>query len=194
MKRYVVGLSGTHGTGKSTISKGVKESGIAVSEAQLSRTAQKLLGWDSLKRAQESVENMWALQDAVLTAMNERDEAIENSRIVTLVERTPADLWAYTKMWCGRLGIDYTTNAKAQTYYAQCRDLINRYAMFLVVPMTAEIPFVEEPNRADLASRQPVADSIEEFLSAVAPPVHVINEITPTKRALEAVILIGRVK
>ena len=42
----IVGLSGTHGTGKSTIINGVAELGYKVNQAQLARAAQKALGWD----------------------------------------------------------------------------------------------------------------------------------------------------
>ena len=44
----IVGLSGTHGTGKSTIINGVAELGYKVNQAQLARAAQKALGWETL--------------------------------------------------------------------------------------------------------------------------------------------------
>lgn len=186
----VVGLSGTHGTGKSTILQGVKALGYPVMEAQLSRAAQKALGWDTLKRAQESVDNMWALQDAVLTALDARDTEIEQSGMITLTERSPADLWAYTQMWCARLNIDPQVDSRVQEYQERCFQLSRRYAGLMIVPMTDAIPFVEEPNRADLESRVPVAKYVYNFVSEATRyspvGVHIFTSTPPNERVEEA--------
>ena len=96
-KARIVGLCGTHGTGKSTIINGIRDLGYKVNQAQLSRSAQKALGWDTLSRAQESKANMWALQYAILNAMFDRDQEALSTGEIVLVERTPADVWAYTR-------------------------------------------------------------------------------------------------
>lgn len=183
---YVVGLSGTHGTGKSSIIQGVKGLGYAVNESQLSRAAQKELGWDKLSRAEESIENMWMLQDAILGAMYDRDFAISKSKELTFVERTPADVWAYTAMWCERLDID-VHSPRASLYRAQCQKLMqDHYAYFIYVPMTDAVPFKEEPNRADLKSRVFVAKTIEQFLMDAYKPNHFIATTTRECRTAEA--------
>lgn len=162
----LVGLSGTHGTGKSTIINGVAELGYKVNDAQLARAAQKALGWESLSVAQASKENMWALQNAVMEAMFDRDQASLERGDVVLVERTPADIWAYTEMWCGRLLINPVTDPTAILYKNKCREMARSYSHFLVVPMTPAVPFVAEANRADLASRNFVDQVIKEFLES----------------------------
>lgn len=183
--KYVVGLSGTHGTGKSTIMNGVEKAGFKVNRAQLSRTAQKALGWESLSVAQASVDNMWALQDAILKAMRARDADIVNTGTLTLVERTPADMWAYTKMWCARLGIDPKTDDRALNYYDNCVALNSNYAKILFIPMIPEVVFVEEPNRADLASRAPVEESIKDYLLNSNVNFDAIRGVSPEARVLE---------
>lgn len=160
----IIGLCGTHGTGKTTILQAAKEAGCSVNEAQLSRAAQKALGWEKLSIAGESVENMWALQEAVLAAMYDRDEAILKSGELTVVERTPADVWAYTAMWCQRLNIDTNEDEHARNYRGRCRAMASKYLKFVVVPPVDAIPFVAEPNRADLASRQFVEHVINAFI------------------------------
>lgn len=162
----IVGLCGTHGTGKSTILHAAKEAGFQVSEAQLSRTAQKALGWETLARAQESEENMWALQDAIAMAMYDRDQEIIKSGKLTLVERTPADVWAYTNLWVSRLRMSgkKVDEARLERYKNICRVQASRYAKYIVVEPCAEIAFVEEPNRADAESRKLVQDYINAFL------------------------------
>lgn len=182
----IIGLSGTHGTGKSTIINGIKDKGYCVDQSQLSRGAQKALGWEKLSIAQESIENMWALQDAILDAMYDRDKAIIDGGFVTMVERTPADVWAYTKMWCERLDIEYINDYKAQQYKRRCRELASRYLKILVVPMTDKVPFVAESNRADLQSRETVANDITEFLLSGGLPMSMILGITKSDRILEA--------
>lgn len=161
---YIVGLCGTHGTGKSTIVQGVKALGYHVNESQLSRAAQKELGWESLSIAQESEHNMWLLQEAILGAMYDRDTEIAKTKNVTLVERTPADVWAYTVMWCNRLNINPLSNRQAISYKRRCYMMAEKYAKFIEIKIAEQIPFVKEANRADLESRQFVSDEIAKFL------------------------------
>lgn len=164
MDKFVVGLSGTHGTGKSTIIQGVKDAGFAVNESQLSRAAQKALGWDSLARVKESVENMWTLQDAILGGMYDRDKDISDSRVLTLVERTPADVWAYTELWCRFFGINPLFDTRARRFKQLCRNASNLYSTVVIVPINSEIKFEHDNHRADLTSRETVEESICGFI------------------------------
>lgn len=189
MKKYVVALSGTHGTGKSTVLKGIKSAGYPVVETQLSRSAQAALGWDKLSRAQESVENMWKLQDALLISMQARDEAINKSRTVTLVERSPADLYAYTKMWCSRLKVE-PFDARLVAYTHECRKHYEKfYTSLIIVPMVDEIPFVAEARRADLESREMVDRDVREFVAMHSVPSHVLWRTSIDGRQMEAEIV-----
>jgi predicted ATPase len=195
-KARIVGLCGTHGTGKSTIIKGIKDLGYPVNQAQLSRSAQKTLGWDTLARAQESKANMWALQYAILDAMFDRDqEALETSEIV-LVERTPADVWSYTEMWCRRLLIDHMTDRQAVVYKKACRDMATNYCNFLFVPISDAVSFVADPNRADLESRAFVNIAIREFIESGNLPLTEIKSTSIATRIAEAqtTISIARMK
>ena len=187
---YIVGLSGTHGTGKSTIIRGVKEAGYPVVETSLAREAQKALGWTVLSEAEKSVENMWLLQEAILSAMFIRDEAIHKSGIVTLVERTPADVWAYTAMWCKRLNINTFENWHAKMYYARCQAMARNYALFLQVPIVEEVPFVAEPNRADLTSRRLVEFTIDNFIGCGGWPSYKIKSINECARVEDTIAAI----
>lgn len=189
----ILGISGTHGTGKSTVTQALKN-WIQIDESQLSRSAQKSLGWDKLSIAGESVENMWALQEAILAAMYDRDIKLAASEYFIATERTPADVWAYTVMWCLRLGIDPLTDAHAQNYLGRCREMANRYYAFIIVPMTDAIPFVVDPNRADLKSREMVADIIDDFLDGGGHWTHTIFSTDRMERAREAVDFLAQVK
>jgi AAA domain-containing protein len=191
---YIVGLCGTHGTGKSTILQGVKAAGYNVIETSLSREAQKQLGWSTLSEAEKSEENMWMLQECIRFAMFNRDMAINRSKVVTLVERTPADVWAYTAMWCKRLDIDPFDNWHAKMYRARCQAMAREYAVFLQVPVAEEIPFVAEPNRADLPSRIFVGLTIDNFIWTGAWPSIKVRAVTPEARIAEAISAMQNVR
>jgi hypothetical protein len=187
---YIVGLFGTHGTGKSTVLKGARWAGVNIQDVSLSRAAQAALGWTELSEAEKSVENMWALQDAILAAMYDRDTEINKSQILTLVERTPADMWAYTEMWCKRLGIDFVNDRRAISYKNQCRVLASNYRLFIQVPMTEEVAFVAEPNRADLASRVDAEIAMQEFVLSGGLTMYRLGTTGKNNRVNEAVMAI----
>lgn len=190
---YIVGICGTHGTGKSTILQGVKNFGYSSNEMHISREAQKALGWDRLSIAEESIHNMWQLQNAILDAMDHRDEQISMSRIPTIVERTPADVWAYTDMWCYRLGVPLD-DTYVKEYYERCCKMSKRYAKFLVVEPNDKISFVAEANRADLKSRMSVANVINDFLWSGSLPITVIKSTGREERIAEALAVMNFVK
>jgi predicted ATPase len=185
-KARIVGLCGTHGTGKSTIINGIRDLGYKVNQAQLSRSAQKALGWDTLSRAQESKANMWALQYAIMDAMFDRDQEALSTGEIVLVERTPADIWAYTEMWCRRLNIDPINDQQAREYKAQCRSFADNYCRFLFIPVSEAVKFVAEPNRADLESRTFVDIAIRKFIESGDLPLTEIKSSGVVTRIAEA--------
>lgn len=158
----IYGLTGAHGTGKSTIIKGVKEFGVNVVESSLSRIAQANLGWKDLSPVEQSEENMWKFQEQILAAMFDRDIAILESRQLTLVDRTPADVWGYVALWSSRIGkVDET---RARVFKGQCRALAAKYAEFIFVPISEAIPFVAEPNRAGIDTRDFHEKEVAQFI------------------------------
>jgi predicted ATPase len=184
---YVIGLCGTHGTGKSTVIKGLKEAGIPVDESQLSRAAQKMLGWDSLARVQESSENVWMLQDAILAAMYDRDKRINDTKIVTIVDRTPADVAAYTLLWLFKLDhIGQENRHRYDTFRGMCRAMARNYARHILFPIRAEIPFVAEAQRANAEDRELHDKHIRNFLVGSAHH-HELETLTPEDRVNEII-------
>ena len=159
---YVVGISGTHGTGKSSVFNALAQlhsPPYNLDRTQLSRSAQKALGWSSLSVAQESEDNVWALQNKVLESLVERDERIINSRLITLVERTPLDVWAYMVMWCKKLSIDIQSD-RVQEFRDRCISAINSYSHIAIIPISDTIPFVFDPARGPEDARVSAEDDI----------------------------------
>jgi predicted ATPase len=160
----IIGICGTHGTGKSTILQGIKNQGFKVNEAQISRAVQKTLGWETLGEAEKSVQNMWDLQEAILATMYDRDHTILKSDRLTAVERTPADVWAYTEMWCTYHGIDVKRDAQAVNFKARCRSMAEKYSKYVIVQPHDTVLFAPDPNRATLMSRKFVELAIARFI------------------------------
>lgn len=183
----IVGLCGSHGTGKSTVVKEARARGIEVNDIQLSRTAQVKLGWDKLSYAQDSIENMWLLQNAVFHALMERDEQIANEcDDLVLVERTPADAWAYTRLWLFRQGIDPDADYEAIVYRKTLESHAKRYySSFVILPIRSEIPFVAEANRADLESREFIDVHVRDFILRNELPHYTLKTLGPSHRGTE---------
>jgi len=151
----LIGLTGAHGTGKSTILRGVKAFGVPAFESSLSRAAQTALGWKDLKPAEESEENMWALQEQILASMYDRDTAVLESNTFTLVDRTPADVASYVEVWKMKLernGVKIDEE-HAKDFRARCRAMAAKYTYHIIVPIDEAIPFEAEDHRASLDTR-----------------------------------------
>lgn len=162
------GLTGAHGTGKSTIIKGVQPFGVNVIESSLSRNAQARLGWANLKPAEESEENMWHLQEAILAAMYDRDQSALGSGTPILVDRTPADVWSYVDLWSIRLlskGLKVDEEHK-RDFKNRCRVMASHYSHHIIVPISDAVPFVAENNRADLEGRDYHEKAVCQFVVA----------------------------
>lgn len=185
----LVGLSGTHGTGKSTILQAAENTGFIVDRTQISRSVQARLGWDRLSCAEDSIENMIALQEEIANVMYDRDIEYARTPQLTLVERTPADVWAYTKVWCSRHGLNAETYPWAQDYKCRLRRMSAAYHYHVFVPQVKEIPFVEDPNRADFASRLSVEIIIESYIFGGGLRAYVIKGITREERSAEIAAL-----
>lgn len=183
----IIGICGTHGTGKSTILNGVEARGYPVNKAQISRTVQKALGWNSLTEAQHSVQNMWDLQETILCVMYDRDAEINKLGILTTVERTPADVWAYTEMWCTYHGIDPKTSQQATNFRARCLKMAESYARFIIVEPNEAVVFEPDPNRATQLTRKFVQSSINRFIGGASLPAYLIRGVTREERVAEAV-------
>lgn len=178
------GFSGTHGVGKTTICRELEARGFAVDTHSLPRAAQAALGWESLRRVEESEANMWALQDMVLVMLAQRDKRIRESGVITFVDRTPVDFVGYTIVWASRLNwkID---NERFGEYLDQCANACQGYARQFFVPIRDEIAFVPEVNRGDLESREQNQAAMLEFMNKIKLDFHLVQSLDVLERANE---------
>lgn len=189
----LIGLTGAHNTGKSTILKGAKTFGVAVIESSLSRNAQAMLGWENLKPAEESQENMWSLQEAILASMYDRDQSVLGSFQFTLVDRTPADVWAYVDLWTNRLdakGLKVDEDHK-QDFKNRCRVMAGKYAHHIIVPITPEVKFEAEDNRADKEGQDYHEKAVCQFVVAGGLSHLVLLQTGINERAVKVATLLN---
>ena len=178
------GFSGTHGVGKTTVSKELEARGFMVDTNSLPRAAQAALGWDSLRRVEESDANMWALQDMVLVMLAQRDKRIRQSGVITFVDRTPVDFVGYTFVWAERLGWNIDM-VRFREYLDQCADACKGYDGQFFFPIRDEIPFVPEVNRGDLESREQNQQAMLEFMNIRGIDFHLVQSLDVEDRATE---------
>lgn len=194
----IIGLCGTHGTGKSTLLRSLREAEANVCDVQISRQVQNKLGWEKLSLVTDSVENMWAFQEAVLQAIYDRDTVLEKTGDVVIVDRTPVDVWAYTAIWCYRLGINtsglHGSSERAKAHKALCRTMAARYALFISIPLKKEISFEAHPNRADEESREFVQTQVNSFLIHGGLPTHELKSVSVSERVAEVLGQVTLVK
>jgi nicotinamide riboside kinase len=175
----LIGLTGSHGTGKSTIIRNLKGS-IPVDERLISREVQKKLGWDDLERVKDFQDVMWTYQDSILDLMGERLE--DSSESVLLVDRTPADAQAYARLWCDSFGVNWLTSQKAADYSERCARQCLKYHNFIYLPIEPDINFKAEKNRATLESQETVAKYILDFLVQYSLPYVILRTSDLTTR------------
>jgi len=151
----IIGLSGPQGGGKTTLLNGLAGHGIIVDDYKVSRDIQAKLGWADLSQATKDFETMSMFQQMVLNAKRDREE--ENSHRtdvdVILVERTFADILAYTRLWCGKLtnagklgildGVSYLLR-----FTNDCRKAQLVYDGNIILPMMPHVKFEADPHRA----------------------------------------------
>lgn len=160
----LVGLSGCHGTGKTTVLNALKARGLSVVEGSLARIAQAKLGIKTVTEAPSLLDAL-QLQFEIFYAMADRDrDILRNSDAeIVFVDRSPVDVYGYTHLWL-------MENAKAlaelpikeyERISDEARHLFAKleqhgrdtYNHIIVFPLRDEIPFVAENNRANIQSR-----------------------------------------
>lgn len=151
----VISISGTQGAGKTTMLVELKNRGWQVDDYKVSRDVQKSLGWDSLDRVLDSVDAMIEFQTTVWEKKFTHDKELAASGSeddIVLVERSFADIFSYTKLWCDKhVGMSEEQKKWFITDYAPvCKLSQVIYSGVVYVPLMKHIKWTNDPNRAAL--------------------------------------------
>lgn len=199
----VIGISGAQGGGKTSLLEELKTRGYEVDDFKVSRTVQQRMGFKSLDDVLSSLDLMIEFQLQVLEAKRKNDLALANSDgdDVVFVERTFADILAYTELWAGKLNgtLDHTDSACLaefmNSYSEMCSTCQNWiYAGVAVLPLMEHVQWQHDPHRAKKEDASQVYSSVERFVLSTSPQHFVISAPDISGRADQIQTFIRNIK
>lgn len=158
VNRRLVGIAGTHGTGKTTLIRAlsVRNPQYPTVDESLSRNVQKEMGITNMMDVTKDAALLYDFELRILDAMEKRDAALMETPgdeyIITT--RTPADMVAYLALWLRRLGVEIHLSSQYLDFRARCEKLALRYRAYLILSIDEAVPFVAESGRASEESRR----------------------------------------
>jgi AAA domain len=196
----VIGLSGAQGGGKSSLLAELENRGWSVDKFRVSRAVQAELGWDKLDSVMESWETMVQFQievfkqkfnhDQILAAMQQAPitsqpgqeytcNKIDIQDEVIFVERTFADIAAYTSLWTWNHIDNQTVDFDValdflHQYVFKCATAQHQiYNTTILLPyMSDVISWENDPNRASFKDVECVYEDVVRFLERKVPITH----------------------
>lgn len=155
----IIGLTGAQGAGKSTLLTELSARGYRVDPYKVSRAVQNELGWENLHQVMDSWGTMRQFQELVYLRKKENDQALQGP---IFVERTFADVVAYTQYWTWELvdarkvQLNSAMNWLRQ-YTMACLDAQNSiYSSVLLLPLMPHVQFIDDPQRAKRNSAEQI--------------------------------------
>lgn len=184
----LVGFSGAHGTGKSSVIDRIKEKNVPeifVDEYKISRSVLSSMGL-TLEQATSTVDRTKEYQLNVLDAARERIRLIVEEHQfggTMVVDRTVADIAAYTRIWCEQNRIE---KKWYWSYASECASLLENYGEIFVFP-TGVFGFEDDGVRAKEDTQLLHEKYLLEFLNVHGFKYYVVQEKTVQKRAEEII-------
>ena len=178
----VIGFSGAHGTGKTTLLTALNlknYSGVVVDTESMSRKVQKELnGADAtLESVVSDPANVTRFQERILTEKSLHIvQILANTPAAStiLTDRTPVDCYAYARMWTERhkfTGWEHWL----YTYWTSCIKDMHQYERIVLLPPAA-FNFVSEGQRADQDTQQQHASYCNDFIDSI--PLRNVHTVT----------------
>jgi hypothetical protein len=190
----LIGVSGAHGCGKTSVLDELKRQQhpeIFIDDFKVSRTVLAELGM-TLEEVTASAELTKAYQKKVLDRKIQRDGselpgAAYGAQVKSIfVDRTVADIYAYTRLWCEKNNIEQEW---FNSFEQICIGTIRLYDKVLLIPI-GKFAFVDDGIRAKEETQATIASYIEEFVVAQAKKYHVIESTSVDLRAHEILRII----
>jgi thymidylate kinase len=189
MAAKLIAFSGAHSTGKTSTLDAIKAANIFdiyVDDFKASRQAQAELGME-LSDIIADPKLMREFQTRILYSKWEHEKELIKSREgIILVDRSPADIYAYTYMW----NEQHPNLTWFEPYELRLTVMIQEYAFIVDFPIIDEVPFVEESGRATLETRARHSRLTTGFLKLRAPNSHHrLSAVSIDERVTEIVTL-----
>jgi len=193
----IIGVSGSHGTGKTCTLDNIakvqsKDPEIVVDDFKVSRAILEEMKC-TLDQATATSKLMKVYQSRVLDVKIHRDLHVLRNIVVSttpinfLVDRSPADVWAYTKLWASK---NKVSNSWFAEFTKKCIKAIEQYDKIILFPI-GKIPFIDDGVRAKEDTQQCINDYIITFLDASEIKYHTVESATVEDRTKEIISIIG---
>lgn len=188
----IVGLTGSHGTGKSVVSNSVKQlspTGIFSNQISVPRYVLEKMGM-TLQQATATPELVKEYQRRILKAAHTQMCSIcfngSAAPSSTIVDRTVVDFYAYARLWAEQNGVDAEWLAE---FKSDCIRDLDWYDKIFFFP-TGVFPFVDDGVRAKEDTQLVISQYMEEFLIENFPTYHTIQSTSIEDRANEIIKII----
>lgn len=196
----IIGVSGAHGAGKSSLLEELKTRGEFVDDFKVARSVQKELGWASLSEVMSSFETMKNFQTLVVQRKQEHDEELLEVPSIVLTERTFADIYAYTCLWSWKMVDEQMVTLKEATdfilpFAKRCELAQSKiYNGIVLLPFMKHMTFEKDPNRADEADVHTFYEEVQIFVERKTPFMKKLEISTETvqQRADEVQHFLGK--
>lgn len=184
----LVGVSGAHGVGKTTILKAITELGnsvIRVDDFSVPRSVQDDYGM-TLAEVVADQDRIPEYQDRIIARKSERNAHLRDSMWpdeIVFVDRTGVDFFAYANQW-----LHPERPAKHMEWLAayekKCAESMKEYDLVIYIP-PMDFPFVPEVQRATADTQRLNADFCEQFLYQYRPNSYYIKTLDVQERVAE---------
>lgn len=166
----LIAISGTHGSGKSTLIKELSSvkyyvpafleqfsdtPSLYIDDFKVSRTVQAQFGM-TLAEAEQDIDTLIRFQEAIIEQKLNHDEKLkERPEDFVIVERSLLDVFTYASIWCQNNREQLAQHLHWYTeYHSRCLKGQMIYDGVVFVPSHSEVPFEAEANRAPLETRE----------------------------------------
>lgn len=164
----LVAVSGTHGSGKSTVLTEIqRQTNYKIDSFKASRAVQEQLEIESLEDVVNIPSHMMEFQDAILEQKWKNDGALTHRAPIDeilLVERSFLDILVYTELWMSKIKKQSELQKKwFRTYKQKCLEFQSIYNGLILVYAHPDIPFEIDPNRAGIDTRDQFEVKLVEY-------------------------------
>ena len=141
----IIGLTGAHRTGKSTLAKAFADKYHDEVKLCLTSASQVFQRLGYSPQAELDFETRLTIQEEILKELTKQYK--EHTGQMAITDRTPIDMLAYTLAEVNRQTLTPKLDTRLRKYSERCYDVTNQYFGVLIVVQPG-IPLVDDPTKA----------------------------------------------
>lgn len=172
-------VSGSQGSGKSTVLAGLEERGYRVLKRKISRSI--LADWDvTLDEVNSDIELTLEFQDEIIKRKFADEQDAAQSRDVYFTERTYTDSFVYYLFSFGKVS---SFDTQITEYYRQCEEFNQSYDKIFYLPSGKFPPVADGVRGTNSYYVESIDVALKHYLDkTLADKLRVVTQITPEDR------------